>query len=74
MSPTKYKSKINLNPSQASGCPLTTLNLSCCIKITDKSIYMISEYCKQIKKIDITHCEQVTDKSIDNLSRSLRFL
>ena len=52
----------------ASGCKwLTSLNLSCCGKITDAAVVAVASGCKWLTSLGLDGCDKITDAAIANI-------
>ena len=63
----KISDKGILKLVQANGHSLVSLMLAGCSGISDRSLRYISQYCTQLKELDITRCPKVTDIGINYL-------
>jgi hypothetical protein len=48
---------------------LTSINLSCCLGITDASIIEIAKGCSQLTSINLTACRNITDASVIEIAK-----
>ena len=59
----------------AAGCPkLTNVNLSGCKMLTDRSIIVLVETCRNIEILNLTRVTLITDETIKAISTNLEHL
>jgi len=52
------------------GNNLLTLDVSWCQALTDKALRMIMQHAKRLSSLDLSHCPQITDRGLLDLSHS----